>query len=242
VWLLTLAVIGLEIAYPLVEGTGRDQLTVVIVATFAAAGLLHAAFWRGPLWALGFTVLAAGGGLAVEALGVRTGFPFGHYEYADTLGLRVLDVPVVIPLAWLMLAYPSLVVARRLASRRLTQTFVGGWALASWDLFLDPQMTDAGHWHWQDPSPHLPGVPAVPLTNYLGWLGVSLLLMLLLSALPQRRADETSPITLWVWTWLSSTLACAAFFDLRWAALWGGVGMAVVGIPLLVSLAARPAP
>lgn len=241
-WLLTLAVIGLEIAYPLVEGPQRDQLTVVTVAAFAAVGLLHAAFWRGPLWALGFVVLAAGVGLGVEALGVRTGFPFGDYEYADRLGSTVLGVPVIVALAWVMMAYPALVVARRLAIGRPAQVLIGAWALASWDLFLDPQMTDAGQWRWSDTSPHLPGVPDVPLTNFLGWLLVAIVLMILLSALPIRRADDAAPITLWLWTWLSSTLAFVAFFDNGWVALWGGLGMAVVGIPLLASLMVRPAP
>ena len=45
-------------------------------------------------------MVAAGVGLAAEAVGVRTGFPFGDYSYADTLGPTVLGVPVVVPLAW----------------------------------------------------------------------------------------------------------------------------------------------
>lgn len=241
-WLLTLAVIGVEIAYPLVDGVARDQLTVVTVLTFAAAGVLHAAFWRGPLWALGFAILAGGIGFGAEAVGVATGTPFGDYEYADRLGTTLLDVPVVIAAAWAMMAYPALVVARRLATGRPGQVLVGAWALASWDLFLDPQMTDAGHWRWTHPSPHLPGVPHIPLTNFVGWLLVSVVLMLLLSALPHRRADDAAPITLWLWTWLSSTLAFLTFFDNSWVALWGGVGMGVVGLPLVVSLTARQAP
>lgn len=242
VWLLTLAVIGLEVSYPLVHGARRDQVTVAVVLTFAAASLLHAAFWRGPAWALGFAVLAAGVGLGVEAVGVATGFPFGDYAYGDGLGATVLDVPLVVPAAWVMMAYPALAVARRLAAGRPGQVLIGAWALASWDLFLDPQMTDAGQWRWQHPSPHLPGVPGVPVTNFAGWLLVSLVLMLLLSALPRRRADDTAPITLWVWTWLSSTLAFAVFFTHGWVAVWGGIAMAVVGIPLLLAVTARPAP
>jgi putative membrane protein len=242
VWLLAIAVIGLEIGYPLVHGDRRDQLTVAVVLTFAAFSALHAAFWRGWAWALGLVVLAAGVGFGVEALGVATGIPFGDYHYADTLGTKALDVPVIIPAAWLMMAYPALLIGRRLASGRLGQVLIGGWALASWDLFLDPQMTDAGHWTWDHPSPHLPGVPDVPLTDYLGWLVVALLLMWLLTLLPSRRANDTAPFALWIWTWLSSVLAFLVFFDMPWVALWGGVGMALVGIPLLLSVTAQPAP
>ncbi|MDX6272879.1 MAG: hypothetical protein QOJ92_89 [Frankiales bacterium] len=242
VWLFTLAVVGLEIAYPLVHGDRRDQLTVAIVVTFAAASALHAALWRGWAWALGYLLLAVGVGLAAETIGVHTGYPFGDYEYGDSLGSLVDGVPVVVPLAWAMMAYPSLLVARRLTRSRRAEVLVGAWALASWDLFLDPQMTEAGHWRWTHPSPHLPGVDAVPVTNYLGWLGVSLVLMTLLSVLPRHRAEDAAPLTLWVWTWLSSTLAFLAFFDEHAVALWGGVAMALVGIPLLVSVTSRRAP
>ena len=55
------------------------------------------------------------------------------------------------------------------AAAPLARVAVAAAALASWDLFLDPQMVDAGHWRWSDPSPALPGVPTVPLTNYAGW-------------------------------------------------------------------------
>ena len=36
--------------------------------------------------------------------------------------------------------------------------------------------------------------------NYLGWLGASLVLMLLLSLLPTRAVSEAVPATLWAWT------------------------------------------
>lgn len=242
VWLLTLAVLALEVAHPLAHGEQRDRVLVVMVATFTAVGLLHAALWRGPAWALGFAVLTAGVGFGVEAVGVATGVPFGDYAYGDRLGSTLLDVPVVIAAAWAMLAYPALVVARRLTPGRVAQVLVGAWALVSWSLFLDPLLTAAGHWRWSDSSPHLPGVPDVPLTSLLARFLVAIVLMTLLSALPQRRADDTAPITLWLWTWLSSMVAFAVSFDNGWVVLWGGLGMGVVGVPLLVSLLARPAP
>ena len=39
----------------------------------------------------------------------------------------------------------------------------GGRRWPPWDLFLDPQMVDAGHWTWRDPTPALPGVPGIPV-------------------------------------------------------------------------------
>jgi uncharacterized membrane protein len=232
-----------QVAYPLTpRGGPRDGLTVATVLLFASASLAHALVTRGPRAALGLLVVAGGGGLLAESVGVATGVPFGTYAYAGTLGPRVLGVPLVIPLAWVMMAWPALLVAARLtgsrAASRPARVGVAAAALASWDLFLDPQMVDAGHWRWASPSPSLPGVGTVPLTNYLGWAVVAVLLMLVLDrAVPLRPStSDTVPYALYLWTYFSSVLALGAFFGLPAAALWGALGMGTVALPLLRSL------
>jgi putative membrane protein len=175
--------------------------------------------------------------LLAEAIGVTTGFPFGHYAYTDKLGPQLIGVPLVIPLAWAMMAYPALLAGRRLASPRMSRILISAWALASWDLFLDPQMVDAGQWRWADPSPALPGISGIPVTNFLGWLAVSIILMAILDALlPDRPADDALPATLYLWTYASSVLAAAVFFERPGVALVGGVAMGVVAIPYGYSL------
>ena len=179
----------------------------------------------------------------VEAVGVSTGFPFGRYGYGSALGPALLGVPVVIALAWTWMAWPAWLVAGVLVRPVAARVPLAAGALASWDLFLDPQMVDAGHWRWSGSSPALPGVPTVPLTNYAGWALVALVLMALL-----HRTVRTGPSTvdmvpygLYLWTYASSVLALAAFFGLPAAALWGGIGMGAVALPLAWSLR-RPAP
>lgn len=235
---LAAATVLAQITYPLVSGRARDAVTVVTVLLFAAASLSHAAITMGRRAALGLLAVAGGGGLLVEAVGVHTGRPFGEYSYADSLGPMVVGVPAVIPLAWVMMAWPAYVVAARLVAGRGARILVGAWALASWDLFLDPQMVDAGHWTWADPTPALPGVGDVPLTNYAGWVLVSVLLMTALDAVlggaePRRGAVPTA---LYLWTYASSVLAHAAFFGLPGSAAWGALGMGAVAIPLSASL------
>lgn len=241
---LAAATVLAQIAYPLVGGDARDLLTIVTVVLFAVTSLTHAWVSRGPRAAAVLLLVVGAGGLIAEAVGVATGVPFGRYAYADTLGPAVLGVPVVIPLAWIMMAWPAYVVAARLARSRAGRVAVGAVALASWDLFLDPQMVDAGHWRWADPQPGLPGVPTVPLTNYAGWLLVAVVLMALLDrAVPARPADDSVPYALYLWTYASSVLAHAAFFGLPASALWGGLGMGLVAVPLALLLSLRrPAP
>ncbi|HEY7100881.1 MAG TPA: carotenoid biosynthesis protein [Mycobacteriales bacterium] len=237
------AVVLAQIAYPLTpEGTARDRLTVLTVLLFAAASVLHAATSRGVRAAAALVVVAGGGGLLAEAVGVATGVPFGSYAYTGTLGPTVLGVPLVIPLAWVMMAWPAYLVGVRLGHGPLARVAIASAALASWDLFLDPQMVDAGHWRWSDPSPALPGVPTVPLTNYAGWALVALVVMALLHRTVRTGPStlDTVPYALYLWTYASSVLALAAFFGLPAAALWGGIGMGAVAVPLALSLRRRP--
>lgn len=226
----------LQIAYPLVEGHPRDVLTVVTVVAFFVASATHALLTRGPSWTAALVAVTVGTGLVAESVGTRTGVPFGDYTYAGTLGWKLLDVPVVIPLAWAMMAYPCLLAGQRLARSKWTAALIGGAMLAAWDLFLDPQMVEAGHWRFTDVQADLPGAPGIPLSNYLGWLLVAMLMVGALQLLGRRPADDRVPAALFLWTFASSVLANAVFFDRPAVAVIGGIGMGAVAVPYALSL------
>lgn len=254
--LLAVATVLAQIAWPLTPTQYRPALTVSTVVVFAAASLSHAAATRGLRWCAGYALVTMGVGLTAEIVGVETGFPFGDYAYDDSLGPLLWGVPVVIPLAWTMMAYPAYVAARHLVpNRRVLRVVVAAWALAAWDLFLDPQMVGEGHWAWAETgaggafllTTPLPGVPGIPLSNYLGWLAVSLVIMALVEAAARLAPPVTGrigsepdwvPLGLYLWTYFSSVMAALVFFDNPGAALWGGLAMGVVAIPLLVQLIA----
>ena len=116
-------------------------------------------------------VVAGGGGLLAEAVGVATGVPFGRLRLRrQRSGRRVLGVPLVIPLAWVMMAWPAYLVggrgwpgARPPGSRSRRRRWRPG-TCSSTRRWSTPG-TGAG----PTPHPALPGVPGVPLTNYAGW-------------------------------------------------------------------------
>jgi putative membrane protein len=224
-----------QIPYPLVHGGARDTLTVVSVLVVTAAVLAHAVVSRGPGYAAALLAVAGVGGFAVEVLGVHTGFPFGDYGYADRLGPMVAGVPLVVGAAWVMMAHPAHCVARAVSRDRRAQVVIGAVALAGWDVFLDPQMVAAGQWRWAAPDPHLPGVPDVPLSNYAGWVVVSLVVAAVLVVVDRRRdagaSDDVPMLALWGWVWLSSTLANLTFFGRPAVAAWGfsAMGTALLG-------------
>jgi putative membrane protein len=239
-----------QVAYPLLDGPQQAPgplraVTVAAVLLFCAASLTHAAATSGPRTALTVLAVAGGTGLVAEAVGVATGVPFGRYAYAGTLGPQLLGVPLLVPLAWTMMAWPTLLAGRALAARvgsRSSWTAVppAAVALAGWDLFLDPQMVAAGHWTWTFPDPGLPGVPGIPLTNFAGWLLVALVVQ---AALHRRvpaepEGDPRLPALLLGWTWLGSTLANAVFFGRPAVAGYGFVAMGVVVAPYLAGVLA----
>ena len=237
-WALLGALVLIEIAYPLVHGGTRAALTVATVVTGYVLSVAHAWLSRGPRAAGVLVALTTGGGFAVEALGRATGFPFGDYDYTGSLGPRLLGVPLVIPLAWTWMAWPAWVAAARLTARPWARAGVAGLGLAAWDLFLDPQMVAEGHWHWDGPGAALPGVPGIPLTNYLGWLLVATVLAAALTASVQDRpaVDDRPMYALYLWTYGSSVLAHAVFLGMPASAAWGALGMGLVAVPLAVTL------
>jgi uncharacterized membrane protein len=240
-WVLLGALVLAQIAYPLTEGDVRAGLTVVTVLLGYLLSVSHALLSRGMRAAAALVLTATLGGFAVEAVGVATGFPFGTYDYSGRLGPRLLGVPLIIPLAWTWMAWPAWLAALRLARSRPARILLAAVGLAAWDLFLDPQMVAEGYWTWRDPTPALPGVPGVPIGNYVGWLGFALVLMAALSAAGGRAVAETVAgdrplLALWFWTYASSVLASAVFLGLPASAVWGGVLMGAVVLPLAVRL------
>ena len=193
-------------------------------------------------------VLVAVTAVAFEAVGLATGFPYGSYTYSDALGPTLLGVPFLVPLAWLMMAWPSWVLAARLARpvraglRRPVRIAVAAAVFAAWDVVLDPQMVQAGYWTWADPSPGLPGIDTVPLTNLAGWLLAGAVLMTLLDLLVRRTSapgspliGDAAPLLALAWMTLGGALAHAGWLGLPGSAAWGA-GLAV---PVLVALAVQ---
>ena len=236
-WLLLAALVLLQIGYPLVSGGTRAALVMVTVVVGFVLSVGHAAATRGPRVAATLVVVTCLGGLATEALGVATGFPFGSYEYGDALGPSIAEVPWVIPLAWTWMAWPAWLAAGVLTSSRFFRVLVAGVGLAAWDLFLDPQMVAERYWVWSGSFPGLPGVSEVPVRNYLGWLLVAAVMMALLGTGTGTGTGDDRPMhALYLWTYGSSVLAHAVFLGLPWSALWGGLGMGLVAVPLGVRL------
>ncbi|WBB67243.1 carotenoid biosynthesis protein [Micromonospora sp. WMMD812] len=259
-WALLAVLVAAQICYPLTAGTTRARLTVATVVLGYLLSVGHALLSRGPRAAAALVAVATGGGFAVEAVGVGTGVPFGTYDYSGELGPKLAGVPLIIPLAWTWMAWPAWLAAVRLTAPapaagraapsagspaagllRVRRVALAATGLATWDLFLDPQMVAEGYWRWRDAVPALPGLPGVPVSNYLGWLLFAVLLMSALRPLAGPAVAATDGrdapmVALYLWTYASSVLAHAVFLGLPASALWGAAGMGATAVPLAVAL------
>ena len=226
------------IAYPLTSGGGRLAVTWAIVLLGAALSVAHAGAGRGARVGLGVLALVAVTAVAFEAVGLATGFPYGRYRYGGGLGPTLLGVPFLVPLAWLMMAWPSWVLARRLTHRRAARVAVAAAVFAAWDVVLDPQMVQAGYWTWAHPHPGLPGIGTVPLTNLAGWLLAGAVLMALIDRLAAPvapRIGDAAPLLALGWMTLGGALAHAGWLGLPGSAAWG----AALAVPVLIALAVQ---
>jgi 15-cis-phytoene synthase len=108
--------------------------------------------------------------LCVEALGVRTGIPFGAYEYSPLLGHFLPGgVPWTVPLSWTTASLSAyLFVSLRLCDpgSGLRRVLATSLLLLAWDLSLDPAMSRLNDfWSWKTEGAWF----GVPLSNLAGW-------------------------------------------------------------------------
>ncbi|CAB4672208.1 unannotated protein [freshwater metagenome] len=226
--------ISLQIAYPLIDGEALRLLTIAVVYWGAGAMLLHAIMAYGSRYAftyLGFTFFYA---LLIENIGVATSWPFGEYSYSPDLGLQIFSVPLVVPFAWIMIAHPVLVIARRIAGNWVF--LYGGVAMAAWDLFLDPLMVTSGRWTWKVTGAHVPFQPEIPLSNTFGWLLTGMGLIALLHLMLPRDRRKISPsfsaVDIFVaWTLFSGVVGNLFFFHRPGIALFAGAIFSAVAMP-----------
>ncbi|HVZ83894.1 MAG TPA: carotenoid biosynthesis protein [Terracidiphilus sp.] len=175
VWLFFAAIaylIAVEALGPWLDLPGAGNIGFTLVFVFFA--LAHCLRCEGLRRTGAFFAASAVISFAMEEIGVRTGLIFGPYHYSDMLGAKLGHVPVLIPLAWFMMIYPSWLTARALMRGIDTRSPAGIAALAlvaatvmtAWDVLMDPGMSASGNWVWEQGGAYF----GVPVHNYFGWM------------------------------------------------------------------------
>lgn len=228
------------VSFPLAErgsDVRRRLSDTVVTGLFATTTLATARRWGWPRAVIGAKVVALATG-SVERVGTATGLPFGHYSYTGRLRPTVAGVPVVVPMAWWAMAVPARESAHAALGRHSTpvaRIALGAVALTAWDLFLDPQMTAEGYWHWRRAGRYR----GIPLSNFAGWLVTSCAVMASLEVLVPPRRPDPMLVGQYAAMGVMETIGFAAFFRDRLVAVAGG--MAMLPIATLAALRWRDA-
>ncbi len=194
-WTLYSLLMGYFVIRPLL---GLPFVPILLSSTtliFFAFSLGHAMWSLGGWQTLLFLGLTFSVSLLFESVGVLTGWVYGPYHYTDRLGVKVFGlVPLLIPIAWFMMIYPSYVLVERLAGadrgsglgRTAWLAGLSALAMTAWDLVMDPIMVATGHWVWEVEGAYF----GIPIRNYGGWLVTTFTIYLLYRLIAARRAPR----------------------------------------------------
>ncbi len=226
--LLLLAWVLEMVSVPILKwrrGARAERAGIILGVLLQASAVIAVLYTAWGLWpTLRAALIIAGLGWAVEYVGSHTGLPFGRYHYTERLQPQLGGVPLLIPLAWLMMLPPAWGAARLITGGSVSFVLAAALAFTAWDLFLDPQMVAWGFWVWDQPG----GYFGIPWVNYAGWLLASAA-MTALSA-PPAAPDllPTRPLFLiYGVTWFLQAFGQFFFWKLRGPAIVGAVGMGI---------------
>ena len=152
-------------------GVGIKTLFMLIFSLF------HAGYLIGWKKTLVFFVITAGISWGYEQVGVETGLVYGDYHYTDYLGYKMGHVPIIIPLAWFMMIYPSYIIANMIFSKKhhlhqnkisqiIVLSLLSAIVMTAWDFVVDPYLSGStvNAWIWKKGGEYF----GVPLHNFFG--------------------------------------------------------------------------
>ena len=102
---------------------------------------------------------------SLEVIGVKTGFIFGSYYYGDVLGLKLLEVPLIIGFNWVVIILGAIGIASRIHKSSLQIALLTGTFAVLFDIMLEPVAVNLGYWIWN--------AGFIPLQNYYAWFGIA---------------------------------------------------------------------
>ena len=232
------------VALPVIPG-GLNTITVILVL-FSVS---HASYTLGPRLTVAFFAITALTSWIFEEVGVASGLIYGSYHYTATLGPWLGSVPVLIPLAWFMMIYPSYVLANLIVDGRVVGTpgsrahllglaFLGALVMTAWDVLADPILSGPTYraWVWERGGPYF----GVPVQNYVGWVLTTFVVFALYRSLERRwQPQPGGPLSAG-----AKGMPIAAYLSMLLANLWSGalpaaasvIGPFAMGLPVVAAL------
>jgi len=156
-------VIGLSVPYS--QNIFTWLVPFNLLANVAIILLFHKTWNKAFLAATSIVMLL---GFTVEVIGVDTGDIFGNYWYETTLGYKVLDVPLLIAINWLIVIYTTSAITEEFKIAKPFKVLIASLLTVCLDFLIEPIAIKLDFWDWQG------GV--IPIQNYVGWFVTALVL------------------------------------------------------------------
>ena len=146
------------------------------------------------LLTVGFILIAS---MAIELIGVESGFPFGEYSYTESLPLLVFGrVPLIIGLCWVIVVTNSVILIYSFLAEYVNGfviSLISASIILLFDLFLEPYATIVNKlWIWNGGK--------IPWQNYASWWVIGFLFSLAVFYLIKLDTDKVKeryvPITI----------------------------------------------
>lgn len=105
---------------------------------------------------------------AIEIIAVKTGYPYGEFEYGVSLGPMLLDIPLALPLFFIPLVLNSYILCVLLfdcSEKVIYRVPMVVIVVLIIDMILDPAAVSIGFWTYESGIYY-----NVPVSNYAGWV------------------------------------------------------------------------
>lgn len=160
-----IGVIGINSSYSelFIHLSSVNLLLSFIILTINQNGYNNS-FWL-------FMLISVISGYFIEVIGVKAGLIFGEYQYGESLGIKLLNVPLIIGINWFMLLYSVGCILNKIHVNIILKSLLGAIMLVLLDILIEPVAIKLDFWDWNN---HI-----IPIQNYLGWFIFSFILLLI---------------------------------------------------------------
>jgi putative membrane protein len=115
-----------------------------------------------------FLLLTFSLGILSEIIGVNTGLIFGSYEYGQTLGFQIMNVPMVMGIIWVNTTLICGTIASQAKVQMPLRILIAISLMLLLDAFIEPIAPRIDMWRFD----HENGL--APLSNYITWAAIAL--------------------------------------------------------------------
>ena len=195
IWLFTISgIIGITLGY---EEWFLPK-TPLHLSIFLGLIFYHHYKDKSFIWWLSITFVI---GFLVEYLGVNHGLIFGDYKYGENLGWKYKGVPIMIGVNWMLLTYCSIGISHNLINKLfnnnkktkkllITGSLISASLMTALDIIIEPIAPRLDFWKFT--------LEIAPLSNYIGWLMVSLIIHLMIWNQTSYKCNKTLAYHLYV--------------------------------------------